>query len=68
MREPYEYEISNIDADLIPLAQIEASAEKIGVYTPAVLPGAVTTHEYYTYIAWNISQNPTAPVSTCNSE
>jgi hypothetical protein len=31
------------------------------VYSAALIPGALTTHEYYTYPSWEASFNPTAP-------
>lgn len=39
----------------------EAEPARLDTYSPILLPGAATTHEYYTYRAWDISQNPTAP-------
>ena len=39
----------------------EVQPEPVYAFTPVLLPDAETTHEYYTYRAWEISQNPTAP-------
>lgn len=36
------------------------------VFSAATIPGAATTHEYYTYPAWEASQNPTAPEQAWN--
>ncbi len=37
VREPYEYEISNLDGDLIPLGQLEQSLDQISRYRPVIV-------------------------------
>jgi hypothetical protein len=41
--------------------EMSVSADFPPIYTPALLPGAYSSHEYYTYEAWRISQQPTSP-------
>lgn len=36
------------------------------VFSAATIPGAETTHEYYTFPAWEASQQPTAPEQAWN--